>query len=127
MDLSGFWNGVLVDSSGDVVFSDMSLDPGDVPGKERFALKCIAVSKGNPNATTAFDCDVVQSGKHTGTVDGFVLARGYNSLTAINCTALNCNRAFWATKDGAKRRIFSWSISAPRIIAKRPCNLTTEA
>lgn len=29
-----------------------------------------------------------------------VLANGYNSLAAINCGALNCNRAFWSTKDG---------------------------
>jgi hypothetical protein len=102
VDLSNFWNGMLVDGSGDVVVSDMSLDPCDVPGKSRFGLKCTAVSGGNPNATTAFNCDVVQSGDHTGTVDAFVLANGYNSLTAINCGALNCNRAFWSTKDGGE-------------------------
>jgi hypothetical protein len=91
---------VLVDSSGDVVFYDMTLSPADVSGTGRFGMKCTAASEGNPNATQAWNCCVAQSGKNIRTVDGFVLANGYNSFTTINCGALNCNRAFWSTKDG---------------------------
>lgn len=94
------WNGALVDSSGDVIFSDLNVSGADVPGEGRFGLKCTAVSKGNANATQALNCVVSQWGEHVRTMDGFVLANGYNSLSAINCGALNCNRAFWSTRDG---------------------------
>lgn len=94
------WNGALVDSSGDVNFYDLNISGADVPGENRFGLKCTAASKGNPNSTNAFNCTVSQWGKNVRTMDGFVLANGYNSLGAINCGALNCNRAFWSTKDG---------------------------
>ena len=100
VSLSNCWNGALVDSSGDVVFYDLSVGPCDVPGAGRYGIKCTAASTGNPNATQAWNCGVGQSGKHVRTVDAFVLANGYNSLTTINCGALNCNRAFWSTKDG---------------------------
>jgi hypothetical protein len=100
VSLSNFWNGALVDSSGDVVFCDMSLGPADVPGAGRFGIKCTAASKGNPNATQAWNCCVSQWGQNQRTVDGFVLANGYNSFTTVNCGALNCNRAFYSTKDG---------------------------
>ncbi len=94
------WNGALVDSSGDVNFSDLNVSGADVPGEGRFGIKCTAASKGNANATQALNCGVSQWGKNARTMDGFVLANGYNSLAAINCGALNCNRAFWSTKDG---------------------------
>jgi hypothetical protein len=100
VSLSNFWNGALVDSSGDVVFYDMSLGPGDVPGAGRFGIKCTAASKGNPNGTQAWNCSVGQWGKNLRTVDAFVLANGYNSFSTINCGAMNCNRAFRATRDG---------------------------
>jgi Pectate lyase superfamily protein len=96
------WNGALVDSSGDVGFHDLNISGADVPGEGRFGLKCTAVSKGNPNSTNAFNCCVSQWGKNVRTMDGFVLANGYNSLGLINCGALNCNRAFWSTKDGGE-------------------------
>ena len=94
------WNGALVDSSGDVNFYDLIVTGADVPGAGRFGIKCTAASKGNPNATQALNCAVSQWGKNVRSMDGFVLANGYNSLAAINCGALNCNRAFWSTKDG---------------------------
>lgn len=94
------WNGALVDSSGDVVFSDLNINGADVPGEGRFGIKCTAASPGNPNATQALNCGVSQWGDNVRTMDGFVLANGYNSLSAINCGALNCNRAFWSTRDG---------------------------
>jgi len=94
------WNGALVDSSGDVNFYDLNISGADVPGEGRFGLKCTAASQGNPNATNAFNCSVSQWGKNIRTMDGFVLANGYNSLGAVNCGALNCKRAFWSTKDG---------------------------
>jgi hypothetical protein len=94
------WSGALVDSSGDVVFSDLNINGADVPGQGRFGIKCTAVSPGNPNATQALNCGVSQWGDNVRTMDGFVLANGYNSLSAINCGALNCNRAFWSTADG---------------------------
>jgi hypothetical protein len=94
------WNGALVDSSGDVNFYDLNISGADVPGEGRFGLKCTAASPGNPNATNAYNCVVSQWGKNVRTMDGFVLANGYNSLGAVNCGALNCKRAFWSTKDG---------------------------
>lgn len=94
------WNGALVDSSGDVSFYDLNISGADVPGDGRFGIKCTAVSKGNPNSTNVSNCTVSQWGKNVRTMDGFVLANGYNSLGLINCGALNCNRAFWSTKDG---------------------------
>jgi hypothetical protein len=94
------WNGALVDSSGDVNFYDVMINGADVPGEGRFGLKCTAASPGNPNATNAFNCTVSQWGKNMRTMDGFVLANGYNSLGAVNCGALNCKRAFWSTRDG---------------------------
>jgi len=94
------WNGALVDSSGDVNFYDLNISGADVPGEGRFGLKCTAASQGNPNSTNAFNCSVSQWGKNTRTMDGFVLANGYNSLGTVNCGALNCKRAFWSTKDG---------------------------
>src|ERR1017187_380696 len=94
------WNGALVDSSGDVYFYDLNVSGADVPGEGRFGIKCTAASKGNPNATQALNCNVSQWGKNVRTMDGYVLANGYNSLAAINCGALNCNRAFWSTRDG---------------------------
>ena len=100
MSLSNCWNGVLVDSSGDVALYDVSVGPCDVPGSGRFGIKCTAASKGNPNATQAWNCSVGQWGTHVRTVDAFVLANGYNSLGTVACGALNCNRAFWCTRDG---------------------------
>jgi hypothetical protein len=94
------WNGALVDSSGDVNFYDVNISGADVPGEGRFGLKCTAASPGNPNAANAFNCVVAQWGKNMRTMDGFVLANGYNSLSAVNCGALNCRRAFWSTRDG---------------------------
>lgn len=94
------WNGALVDSSGDVNFYDVNVSGADVPGEGRFGIKCTAASPGNANATQALNCVVSQWGKNVRTMDGFVLANGYNSLSALNCGALNCNRAFWSTKDG---------------------------
>jgi hypothetical protein len=94
------WNGALVDSSGDVVFSDLNINGADMPGEGRFGIKCTAVSQGNPNATQVLNCSVSQWGDNVRTMDGFVLANGYNSLSTINCGALNCNRAFWSTADG---------------------------
>lgn len=94
------WNGALVDSSGGVYFYDLNVSGADVPGEGRFGIKCTAVSQGNPNATQVLNCNVSQWGKNVRTMDGYVLANGYNSLAAINCGALNCNRAFWSTKDG---------------------------
>jgi len=94
------WNGALVDSSGDVNFYDLNISGADVPGEGRFGLKCTAASQGNPNSTNAFNCSISQWGKNTRTMDGFVLANGYNSLGTVNCGALNCKRAFWSTKDG---------------------------
>jgi hypothetical protein len=94
------WNGALVDSSGDVYFYDLNVSGADVPGEGRFGIKCTAASKGNANATQALNCNVSQWGKNVRTMDGYVLANGYNSLAAINCGALNCNRAFWSTRDG---------------------------
>jgi hypothetical protein len=96
------WNGALVDSSGDVNFYDLNISGADVPGEGRFGLKCTAASLGNPNATNAFNCSVSQWGKNIQTMDGFVLANGYNSLGTVNCGALNCKRAFWSTRDGGK-------------------------
>lgn len=94
------WNGALVDSSGDVNFYDLNINGADVPGEGRFGIKCTAASPGNPNATNAFNCNVSQWGTNIRTMDGFVLANGYNSLGAVNCGALNCKRAFWSTRDG---------------------------
>lgn len=94
------WNGALVDSSGDVNFYDLNISGADTPGEGRFGLKCTAASPGNPNATNAFNCTVSQWGKNIRTMDGFVLANGYNSLGTVNCGALNCKRAFWSTRDG---------------------------
>lgn len=94
------WNGALVDSSGDVVFSDLNINGADMPGEGRFGIKCTAASPGNANATQARNCGVSQWGDNVRTMDGFVLANGYNSLSTINCGALNCNRAFWSTRDG---------------------------
>ena len=94
------WNGALVDASGDVNFYDLNISGADVPGEGRFGLKCTAASQGNPNATNAFNCSVSQWGKNIRTMDGFVLANGYNSLGTVNCGALNCKRAFWSTNDG---------------------------
>jgi len=96
------WNGALVDSSGDVMFYDLNVSGADVPGEGRYGIKCTAVSQGNANATRATNCVVSQWGKNVRTMDGFVLANGYNSLSAINCGGLNCNRAFWTTKDGGQ-------------------------
>lgn len=100
VDLSNCWNGVLVDSSGDVRIYDMSVGPADVPGPGRFGIKCTAVSPGNANSTLVWNCCVNQWGQNTRTVDGFVLANGYNSLTTVACGALNCNRAFFSSRDG---------------------------
>ncbi len=94
------WNGALIDSSGDVNFYDLNISGADVPGEGRFGLKCTAASVGNANATNAFNCTISQWGKNIRTMDGFVLANGYNSLGTVNCGALNCKRAFWSTKDG---------------------------
>jgi Pectate lyase superfamily protein len=94
------WSGALVDSSGDVVFSDLNINGADMPGEGRFGIKCTAASPGNPNATQARNCGVSQWGNNVRTMDGFVLANGYNSFSTINCGALNCNRAFWSTADG---------------------------
>lgn len=96
------WHGALVDSSGDVTFSDLNVNSADVPGSGRYGIKCTAASDGNANATTVTNCTVSQWGKNVRTMDGFVLANGYNSLTTINSGALNCNRAFWTTRDGGK-------------------------
>jgi Pectate lyase superfamily protein len=100
IDLSNCWNGVLVDSSGDVNFYEMVINPANVPSAGRYGIKSAAASSGNPNSTQAWNCCVAQSGANVRTVDGFVLANGYNSFTTINCSALNCNRAFFSTKDG---------------------------
>ena len=100
VDLTNCWNGALVDSSGDVAFYDLNVSGADMPGEGRYGIKCTAASKGNANATQAINCVVSQWGQHVRTMDGFVLANGYNSLAAINCGALNCNRGFWSTKDG---------------------------
>jgi hypothetical protein len=94
------WNGALVDASGDVMFYDLNVSGADVPGQGRYGIKCTAASPGNANATRATNCVVSQWGQNVRTMDGFVLANGYNSLSAINCGGLNCNRAFWTTKDG---------------------------
>jgi Pectate lyase superfamily protein len=94
------WNGALVDSSGDVVFSDLNINGADMPGDGRFGIKCTAASPGNANSTQALNCGISQWGDNVRTMDGFVLANGYNSLSTINCGALNCNRAFWSTRDG---------------------------
>jgi hypothetical protein len=94
------WNGALVDASGDVNFYDMNVSGADVPGDGRYGIKSTAASKGNANSTQALNCTVSQWGTNIRTMDGYVLANGYNSLAAINCGALNCNRAFWSTKDG---------------------------
>jgi hypothetical protein len=94
------WNGALVDSSGDVFFYDMNVSGADVAGEGRYGIKCTAASKGNPNAAQAINCMVSQWGQNVRTMDGFVLANGYNSFSAINSGALNCNRAYWSTKDG---------------------------
>ncbi len=96
------WNGALVDASGDVNFYDLNVSGADVPGEGRFGIKCTAASQGNANATQVFNCTVSQWGKNVRTMDGFVLANGYNSLGAINCGALNCNRAFWSASDGGR-------------------------
>jgi hypothetical protein len=96
------WNGALVDSSGDVYFYDLNVSGADVPGQGRFGIKCTAASQGNPNATNVLNCTISQWGENARTMDGFVLANGYNSLGLINCGALNCNRGFWSTKDGGR-------------------------
>jgi hypothetical protein len=44
----------------------------------------------------------VNRGTYHGTVDGFVLANGYNSLTVTSSGVLNGNRSFWSTSDGGR-------------------------
>lgn len=109
VNIYNLWNGVLNDSSGDVYLRRVSIKPADVPfqgSSFRFGVLCTAANRstpptaGNPNL---MQCDTVvvnNQGVHQGTVHGFVLADGYNSLTLINCGALNCAFGRWITTDG---------------------------
>jgi len=109
VNIYNLWNGVLNDSSGDVYLRRVSIKPADVPFQGtafRYGILCTAANRntpptaGNPNL---MQCDTVvvnNQGVHEGTVHGFVLADGYNSLTLINCGALNCAFGRWITSNG---------------------------
>lgn len=108
VNIYNLWNGVLNDSSGDVYLRRMSIKPADVPfqgSRFRFGVLCTAENRGtppggNPNLMQCDSVVVNNQGRHEGTVHGFVLANGYNSLTLINCGALNCAFGRWVTSDG---------------------------
>ena len=108
VNIYNLWNGILNDSSGDVYVRRSSIRLADVPfqgSRFRFGLMCTAENRstppgGNPNFTECDSVVVNDQGTHQGTVHGFVLANGYNSLTLVNCGALNCAFGRWVTSDG---------------------------
>ena len=108
VNIYNLWNGILNDSSGDVYMRRVSIKPADIPfqgSSYRFGVLCTAKNRrtppgGNPNLTQCDSVVVNNQGIHEGTVHGFVLADGYNSLTLLNCGALNCAFGRWVTSDG---------------------------
>ena len=108
VNIYNLWNGILNDSSGDVYIRRMSIKLADVPfqgSNYRFGLMCTAENKGtppggNPNLTQCDSVVVNNQGTYDGTIHGFVLANGYNSLTLLNCGALHCAFGRWVTSDG---------------------------
>lgn len=115
VNIYNLWNGVLNDSSGDVYLRRVGIQPANVPfqgARFRFGVMCTGLSlstpptAGNPNL---MQCDTVivnNQGKHEGTVHGFVIAHGYNSLTLLNCGAMNCAFGRWVTADGGAAPAF---------------------
>jgi hypothetical protein len=117
---TGFYNGILNDSSGDVYIRRVNLALANVPIREpdtyRYGVKCTWPSNdfgaghaiGNGNLTV---CDCVNVSGNTkfndqmrlvpgsARVHGFVLANKYQSLTLIQCGALGCWNGRWVTKD----------------------------
>jgi hypothetical protein len=99
--VSGVWHGVLVDSSGNVVYEYSSVGPADVAGAGRYGYMCEAVSAGNANLFALRQCSVFQTGQvHNQTVDAFVQSHGYNSMVLAHCGANATNHAFWSNNGG---------------------------
>ena len=102
MDIVGFWNGMLVDSSGDVIYNRGTLEAADVPngGNPRYGVMCAAISAGNANQTACASMGVNNRGANAQTVDAFVMTLGYNTLTLLDCGAESCDHAVWTKNDG---------------------------
>lgn len=113
---TGFYNGILNDSSGDVYIRRVNLAMADVPvlGADtyRYGVKCTWPSReiGNSNITVC-DCVTVTGNTRFDdqspprvvpeslTTHGFVLANKYQSLCLIQCGTLGCWNGRWITKD----------------------------
>jgi hypothetical protein len=103
--IAGLWSGVLDESSGNLKVHEVGFVAADRqpdPGHPRFGFKATATLPGNANLMECWSCGVTNYGTYTRTVDGFVLANGFNSLNVIKSGVLNGNRAFLMTADGGK-------------------------
>ena len=107
VDLHNLWNGVLVDSSGDVYIRRMNINPAQISpergGRDRYGIKCTnEAGGGNPNATECHSVRVSAQWSQQGNrpVHGFWLANGYQSLTMFNCAALGCRYGRYMSADG---------------------------
>jgi len=105
MVMQGLWSGVLDESSGNLRIRDATFNAADrapEAGHPRFGFKATATIPGNPNLMECTSCGVTNFGANHHTVDGFVLANGFNSLNVIKSGVLNGNHAFLMTADGGK-------------------------
>ena len=105
--MNGLWSGTLNESSGNVRLFQVAFAAADRapdPSHPRFGLKATAsLERGNSNLTSCTQCGVTDFGPaYPRTVDGFVLANGYNSLTLTSSGALQANRTVWVTADGGR-------------------------
>ncbi len=105
VSLAGLWSGTLNEGSGNVGWRNVGFIAADRPpdpAHPRFGLKATASVPGNSNLTFAEGCTVLNPGVNRRTVDGYVLANGYNSLAVVNSGVLGGNRAVWTTADGGR-------------------------
>jgi hypothetical protein len=101
----GLWNGLLNESSGALTVESVGFQAGDFApsGAPRYGFKATAAGGGgNPNLTRFFACIVSNYGQHPRTVDGFVIADGYNSVTVDHGGVLQGNRAYWSTAESGR-------------------------
>jgi hypothetical protein len=95
--IAGLWDGIYV-TGGEVVGENIDITPADVAGTGRYGVWVSGLS-GNANSCNLRHVGVSQIGStNVNTVDGFVLADGYNSLELDSCGALSCWRGLWSTK-----------------------------
>lgn len=96
------YSGLYNDSSGDVIGYEIHIGPADLAPTfiNRFGFYHTAATGGNPNFSEWNNCDVSQGGTHLQTVDGFVIANGYNSVTLNSGGSTLCKRGLWSKNDG---------------------------